>query len=67
MREDQSDEIQVRRFEVDGEERCKVYFDSNTGMYELVDRTIDETFKFDDIDYIAIEVLELVQPAIDKE
>lgn len=62
MQEDQSDEIQVRRFEIEGKERCKVYFDGNTGMYELVDRTLDETFQFDDIDYVAIEILELLQP-----
>lgn len=64
MQEDQTDEIQVRRFEIDGQERCKVYFDGNTGMYELVDRTLDETFQFDDIDYVAIEILELLQPNI---
>jgi len=62
MQEDQTDEIQIRRFEIDGKERCKVYFDKNTGMYELVDRTVNETFRFDDIDYAAIEILELIQP-----
>lgn len=67
MQEDQSDEIQVRRFEIEGKERCKVYFDGNTGMYELVDRTLDETFQFDDIDYLAIEILELLQPNADEQ
>jgi len=62
MREDETDEVQVRRFEVEGVERCKVYFYGDTGMYELVDRTIDESFQFDDIDYCAIEILELIQP-----
>ncbi|WP_028273809.1 YkuJ family protein [Atopococcus tabaci] len=61
MQEDKGDDIQVRRFEKDGEERCVVTYDKKTGTYELNDRRAGETFQFDNIDYIAVEILELMQ------
>lgn len=67
MREDETDEVQVRRFEKDGKERCVVKYDHETGMYELIDRTADQTYEFDNIDYVAVEILELVQPATSTE
>lgn len=67
MREDQSDEVQVRRFEKDGKEMCVVRYDSQSGMFELDDRTANQTYEFDNIDYVAVEVLELVQPATSTE
>lgn len=67
MREDQSDNIQTRRFERNGKERCLVTYDHLTGMYELEDRTTNKTYEFDNIDYVAVEILELVQPATSTE
>lgn len=67
MREDQSDDIQVRRFEKDGKEVCLVTYDKESGMYELKDQTIGETYEFDNIDYVAVEILELVLPAASTE
>ncbi|MCC5895121.1 MAG: YkuJ family protein [Alkalibacterium sp.] len=67
MREDQSDEVQVRRFEKDGKEQCIVRYDAKSKMYELEDRTAQQTYEFDNIDYVAVEILELVQPATSTE
>ncbi|GEL66057.1 YkuJ family protein [Marinilactibacillus psychrotolerans] len=67
MREDESDEIQVRRFEKDGNEQCIVRYDKSSRMYELEDRTSGQTYEFDNIDYVAVEILELVQPASSTE
>lgn len=67
MREDQSDEVQVRRFERDGKEQCIVRYDSKSNMFELEDRTSQQTYEFDNIDYVAVEILELVQPATSSE
>lgn len=67
MREDQSDEVQVRRFERNGEEKCIVRYDNKSNMFELEDRTTEQTYEFDNIDYVAVEILELVQPATSTE
>ncbi|API89132.1 hypothetical protein BKP56_07640 [Marinilactibacillus sp. 15R] len=67
MREDESDEVQVRRFEKDGKEQCIVRYDKSSRMYELEDRTSGQTYEFDNIDYVAVEILELVQPASSTE
>lgn len=67
MREDESDEIQVRRFEKDGKERCIVRYDKNSRMYELEEGASGQTYEFDNIDYVAVEILELVQPASSTE
>jgi len=67
MREDESDEVQVRRFERNGEEKCIVRYDNKTNMFELEDRTTEQTYEFDNIDYVAVEILELVQPATSTE
>lgn len=61
MQEDKGDDIQVRRFEKNGQERCVVTYDKKTGTYELNDRTSGQTYQFDNIDYVAVEILELVQ------
>ncbi|WP_027107678.1 YkuJ family protein [Lacticigenium naphthae] len=62
MQEDKGEEIQIRRFESDGSERCIVKYDKKTGTFELEERSSGQTYQFDNIDYVAIEVLELVQP-----
>lgn len=54
-------QIEVRRFEADGEERCLVRYHRENESFELVDRTINESFQFDDIDVVAIEIFELLQ------
>ncbi|OJF96498.1 YkuJ family protein [Alkalibacterium sp. 20] len=63
MREDQSEEVQVRRFEKDGVEKCIVRYDSKSKMFELEDRTAQQVYEFDNIDYVAVEILELIESA----
>ncbi|MDN6295045.1 MAG: YkuJ family protein [Alkalibacterium gilvum] len=63
MREDQTGELQVRRFERNGQEKCIVRYDNKSNMFELEDRINNQTYEFDNIDYVAVEILELIQPA----
>lgn len=61
MTEATDNEIQVRRFERDGEERCIVTYDSETEMFNLKESSAEEGYEFDDIDLVAIEIFELLQ------
>lgn len=61
MQEDQSNDVQVRRFDHEGIEKCKVTFNQTKNTFLLDDRVKNETFEFDNVDYIAIEILELLQ------
>ena len=54
-------EIEVRRFEKEGVEKCIVRFNKEPESFELEDLTINETFQFDDIDLVAMEIYELIQ------
>lgn len=66
MIEDQTDDIQVRRFNVDGVERAKVEYDRNRALFILHDHSIEEEFEFDNIDFVAMEILELTQPILSE-
>lgn len=61
----ESKDPQVRRFEVQGQERCVVtYFPSENeedGTFELKDSTTHEVYQFDDIDLIAMDIFDLLQ------
>ena len=80
MREDETEEVQTRRFEKDGKEKCLVKgfsIEVNTSnMFNAGQLKIPEVQtaysagsggKFDNIDYVAVEILELVQPATSTE
>ncbi|MBP1041488.1 YkuJ family protein [Vagococcus allomyrinae] len=54
-------EIQVRRFEREGNERCIVTYDSANEMFELTESDTQQVYQFDDIDLVAIEIYELLQ------
>lgn len=58
---EQNTDIEVRRFEKDGVEKAVVKFDSATESFELEDVEAQQTFQFDDIDYVAIEIFEMLQ------
>lgn len=62
MIKDQTGEIQVRRFEVDGVERAKVTYDQTKKIFTVQDYSIDEELAFDNMDFVAMEVFELIQP-----
>ena len=65
MIEDKTDNVQVRRFEVDGVERARVSYDHDRKVFILNDLTIDfDEQEFDNIDFVAMEILELTQPVV---
>lgn len=65
MIEDKNGDIQVRRFSVDGEERCEVTYDHNSDLFMLNDFTVEvDVQEFDNIDFVAMEILELIQPVL---
>lgn len=53
-------EKEVRRFEVDGEEKCQVAYLPESDSFEMTDSQSGGTFQFDDIDLVAIEIYELL-------
>lgn len=53
-------ESEVRRFEVDGVEKCQVIFLPAEASFELKDSESNTTYRFDDIDLVAIEIYELL-------
>ncbi|MGO2083393.1 YkuJ family protein [Vagococcus sp.] len=61
MIEANDSEVQVRRFEREGQERCIVTFDSNNEMFEMTESGSQESYQFDDIDLVALEIFELLQ------
>ncbi len=66
MTKDQTDKLQVRRFEVDGIERAQVTYDHEKNLFTVIDHSIEEELTFDNIDFVAMEVFELVQPIARK-
>ena len=57
----QDSDIEVRRFEKDGVEKAIVTFNQETSSFELVDVETNQTFQFDDIDLVTIEIFEMLQ------
>lgn len=64
MREDKTSVRQVRHFDVDGQERCVVLFDGFTRNFKLIDPLSEKNnvYEFDDIDHLAVEIFERLQP-----
>lgn len=52
--------IETRRFEVDGVEKCVVTYLAEEDSFEMTDRENDITYQFDDIDLVAMEIYELL-------
>lgn len=53
-------DVETRRFEVDGVEKCLVTFTRENESFEMTDRETNTTYQFDDIDLVAIEIYELL-------
>lgn len=53
-------EIEVRRFEVEGVEKCLVTYLAESDSFEMTDRETNGVYQFDDIDLVAIEIYELL-------
>lgn len=67
MMKDETSEIQERRFSVDGVERALVTFDHKRQVFTVLDHSIEEELEFDNIDFAAMEILELIQPVLYEE
>ena len=55
MIEDKTEDVQVRRFEVDGVERVVVEYNRDRDVFIMNDHSVDivETQEFDNIDFVA--------------
>ncbi|VDG17486.1 YkuJ family protein [Lactiplantibacillus mudanjiangensis] len=60
MRNTEATEVQSRRFEKEGVERGEVAYDPATSTYTLQEFNPDQTFEFDNIDLVAIELYDLL-------
>ncbi|KRM20329.1 hypothetical protein FC40_GL000131 [Ligilactobacillus hayakitensis DSM 18933 = JCM 14209] len=60
MAKTESDEIQTRRFEKNGEERGLVQYDPATSTYTLEDMSTHQKFGYDDIDMAAMDIYDLL-------
>lgn len=68
MIEDKTDDVQVRRFEVDGEERVQVTYDREKDVFILNDHSVEvDRQEFDNIDFVAMEIYELIQPVLPEQ
>ncbi|MBS4749492.1 DUF1797 family protein [Granulicatella sp. zg-ZJ] len=62
MVEDTSD-VETRRFEKDGVEKCVVRYNHETESFELEETGTNQPYQFDELDLVAIEIFELLQDA----
>ncbi|MGY4104885.1 YkuJ family protein [Ignavigranum ruoffiae] len=53
-------ETEVRRFELDGVEKCQVSYFKDEDSFELKDSDNNTTYRFDDIDLVAMEIFDLL-------
>ncbi|HAQ5715186.1 TPA: YkuJ family protein [Enterococcus faecium] len=61
MVESADNELQVRRFEKEGEEKCTVTYDKATDAFELTETDTHQQYEFDNIDIVAMEIYDLIQ------
>ncbi|MHC5248908.1 YkuJ family protein [Enterococcus sp. HY326] len=61
MTEATDNEVQVRRFEKDGVEKCTVTYDQSTDTFELTESDSNQSYQFDNIDIVAMEIYDLIQ------
>lgn len=60
MKEDSND-IEIRRFEKEGVEKCVVRYKHATESFELEETGTNQPYEFDNLDLVAIEIFELLQ------
>lgn len=61
MMEASDNEVQVRRFEKEGVEKCTVTYDKTTDTFELTEADSQQQYQFDNIDIVAMEIYDLIQ------
>ena len=59
MTQTESD-VEVRRFEIEGVEKCQVAYVKESDTFELTDHQSGSVFQYDDIDLVAIEIFEML-------
>lgn len=62
MKKDETDDVQIRYFQKEGQTRTKAIYNHISGLFTIVDLETDVHFKFDNIDMSAIEVFEMIVP-----
>ena len=53
-------DVEVRRFEIEGVEKCQVAYVKESDTFELTDHQSGSVFRYDDIDLVAIEIFEML-------
>ena len=61
MVEAQDNEVQVRRFEKEGVEKCTGTYDNSTETFELTEAESSQSYQFDNVDIVAMEIYDLIQ------
>ena len=53
-------DVEVRRCEIEGVEKCQVAYVKESDTFELTDHQSGSVFQYDDIDLVAIEIFEML-------
>ena len=53
-------DVEVRRFEIEGVEKCQVAYVKESDAFELTDHQSGSVFQYNDIDLVAIEIFEML-------
>ena len=53
-------DVEVRRFEIEGVEKCQVAYVKESDTFELTDHHSVSVFQYDDFDLVAIEIFEML-------
>ena len=53
-------DVEVRRFEIEGVEKCQVAYVKESDTFELTYHQSGSVFQYDDIDLVAIEIFEML-------
>lgn len=55
-----TEETEVRRFELDGIEKCQVAYIPSEDAFEMTESSTGTVFRFDNVDLVAIEIFDLL-------
>ncbi|ERL63694.1 hypothetical protein L248_2284 [Schleiferilactobacillus shenzhenensis LY-73] len=60
MIKEDGQEERTRRFEIDGTEKCAVTYDPTSDSFTLEEFDAHQSFQFDNIDLVAMEIYDLL-------
>lgn len=55
-----TEDPEVRRFELDGVEKCQVAYIPSEDAFEMTESSTGTVFRFDNVDLVAIEIFDLL-------